>query len=161
MLQIFLPKIKSCSIQFLQAILSSRKRFFWKNEQRGLKLPLWPELSISRVWPQAAQLPRFNEYIPDDWSLEHIKRIERAFFFGVLITLAPEYVEHLVIDIRAQRINQQANRIIRPQAIGVAPEWVTHLLSQPFISGKLLHLLLLIVIISSLLQVVHMVKPVC
>jgi len=54
--------------------------------------------------------------------------------FGILISLAPEYVEHLVLDIRSQRLNQQVNRAHRQQAIGVDQQWVNQLLAQPYIS---------------------------
>ena len=56
--------------------------------------------------------------------------------FGILISLAPEYVEQLVLDIRQQRINQNAGRVVKPQAIAVSNEWVDQLLAQPFISSK-------------------------
>jgi len=54
---------------------------------------LWPELSIGRIWPEAVKLPRFLEHMPSDWQIQNVKKIERNFFFGVLISLAPEYVE--------------------------------------------------------------------
>ena len=108
----------------MQAILTTKKRFFRKYEQRNLKLPLWPELSIARVWPEATQLPRFNEYVPNEWSLASPKKIERDFFFGVLISLAPEYVEQLILDIRSQRIEQNAGKVVQQQAINVSHEWI-------------------------------------
>jgi hypothetical protein len=92
----------------MQAILSKRKRHLKKQEQKGLKLPLWPELSIARIWPEAMQLPQFGEYMPPDWSLEHAKKIERGFMYGVLTTLAPDYVEKIVDKFRRQRFDQQA-----------------------------------------------------
>ena len=95
---------------------------------------MWPELSIARVWPEAHKLPLFAEYMPTEWSLQNQKKIERNFFFGILISLAPEYVEQVVLDIRSQRLNQQAGRVVRPQAINVSNEWVDNLLAQPFIS---------------------------
>ena len=61
----------------MQGILSNRKRYLRKSEHRDLKLPLWPELSIGRLWPEAQQLPRFSEYLPDDWTLQNPKKIER------------------------------------------------------------------------------------
>ena len=89
----------------MQAILANRKRFLRKFEHRDLKLPMWPEISISRIWPEAQRLPRFSEYMPDEWSVQNPKKIERNFMFGILISLAPEYVEQLILDIRSQRIN--------------------------------------------------------
>ena len=45
------------SKQFLQAILANRKRYIRKFEHRQIKLPMWPELSIARIWPEASRLP--------------------------------------------------------------------------------------------------------
>ena len=90
----------------MQKIICGQKRFIRKFEQRNLKLPLWPELSIERIWPNAMLLPSFNEYMPDEWSIANPKKLERAFFWAILISLAPEYVEQLILDIRTQRINQ-------------------------------------------------------
>ena len=38
--------------------------------------------------------------MPSEWNVQQPKKIERNFFFGILISLAPEYVEQLVLDIR-------------------------------------------------------------
>ena len=74
--------------------------------------------------------------MPTEWTLQQAKKIERDFMFGILVSLAPEYVEQLVLDIRQQRINQNAGRVVKPQAIAVSNEWVDQLLAQPFISSK-------------------------
>ena len=74
----------------MQDILNNRKRYFRKQEVRNLKLPLWNELSVARIWPEAQQLPRMREYLPSEWSLQQPKKIQRDFFFSILITLAPE-----------------------------------------------------------------------
>ena len=40
-----------------------------------------------------------KEYMPDEWTVLNVKKIEKKFFMGVLITLAPEFVEQTVLDI--------------------------------------------------------------
>ena len=52
-LQLLLPKKKNCPLRFMQDILTQRKRYLRRFEQRRLKLPKWPELSIARVMPEA------------------------------------------------------------------------------------------------------------
>ena len=74
--------------------------------------------------------------MPSEWGLQNPKKIERDYMFGILIHLAPEYVEHLMLDIRQQCINQNANRVVKPQVIAVTNDWVNQLLAQPFISSK-------------------------
>ena len=83
--------------------------------------------------------------MPSEWSAQNTKKVDRNFFFGILTSLAGEYVEQLVLDLRKQRIEQQASRNARPQNIGVAPQWVDSLLSQPYIPvGKYFEHLMLI-----------------
>ena len=139
MLQIFLPRERQCSLAFLQAILANRKQFYQKNNIRNLRVPLWNELSLDNQWPQAIQLPGFVDHMPDDWIGDGKgprKRRERQYFWAILVTQAPQYVEELIKDCRQQRMQQQQNRINRPQALAVAANWVEPLLSQPFIPGK-------------------------
>ena len=94
----YLPRGKSCPLLFMQQILSNENRVLNKNEVRNLKVPLWPELVVHRIWQQAVQLPDFAEHMPGDWTGNH--KTERPFFYGVLTSLAPEYVEQLIIDCR-------------------------------------------------------------
>ena len=77
----------------MQDILSNRKRYLRKFESRNLKVPLWTELSVARLWPEAHNLPQMEEFLPSDWDLDHPKRIERNFFMGILMHLAPEFLE--------------------------------------------------------------------
>ena len=62
--------------------------------------------------------------MPSEWNVNNTKKIDRDFFFSVLTSIAGEYVEQLVLDIRQQRINQQAGRVVQQQAITVSNEWV-------------------------------------
>ena len=73
-------------------ILSNQKRHFQKGEVKNLKIPLLPELAVSKIWPEATKLAHFLEYMPADWSGTS-KRTERPFFWSILISLAPLYVE--------------------------------------------------------------------
>ena len=83
----------------MQMILSNQKRHLTKGEVRLLHVPLWPELAVKRIWPQAMLLDGFANFMPPDWTGENTKT-ERGFFWGVLSTLAPEYVEALIKDCR-------------------------------------------------------------
>ena len=94
----------------MQDILSNHKRWVKKTATKNIKVPLWTELSVARLWPEAHNLPQFAEHMPSDWDLAHPKRIERNFFMGILVYLAPEFLEHVILDIRSQRINQHAGR---------------------------------------------------
>ena len=66
-----------------------------------MRIPLWPELSIAKIWLQAVKHPQFLRYLPDTWSAT--KKTERHFFWAILVTLQPDYVEQLITDCRRQR----------------------------------------------------------
>ena len=83
----------------MQAILSNGKRHLRKADVRQIKIPLWPELGLSKVFPEAVQLPGFTQHIPEEWMADS-KKAERTFFWAVLMTLAPEFVEELILDVR-------------------------------------------------------------
>ena len=59
-----------------------------------MRVPLWPELSVGRVWPDAISIPGFRDWIPDEWR--EAKRVDRKFFWGILSTEHPQFVEALI-----------------------------------------------------------------
>ena len=76
------------------------KNAYLISDVNQLKVPLVPELSMANIWPKAMQITDFFKYMPDDWANGH-HRTDRAFFFGVLATKAPGFVEQLILDSRA------------------------------------------------------------
>ena len=65
--------------------------------------------------------------MPEDWKGD--SKTERGFFYSVLITLAPEYVDELIKDCRRQRLGLQAARSNEPRVLNVAPDWAEALLA--------------------------------
>ena len=65
--------------------------------------------------------------MPDEWSGN--SKTERTFFWDVLVTLAPEYVEALIKDCRRQRLVAAQDRVNAPRPINVAPNWIEALLA--------------------------------
>ena len=78
------------------------KQVFKGVEMRELHVPLWAELSIDKTWGEAIKYPGFISYIPSEWRGG--KGVDRVFFFGVLASLAPEYLITLIEDCRRQRM---------------------------------------------------------
>ena len=88
-------------MNFMQEILLDVKCVFKNSEVKMLKVPLWPELALMRIWPQAILLPSFRHYMPKEWNGN--KKTERTFFFRILGTLAPDYLQSLIADCRKKR----------------------------------------------------------
>ena len=112
-----------------------------QTQVKQMHVPHWPELSPTKVWAQAILLPDFCNYIPDNWG-PCSKMLERPFFYGVLVTLAPFYVTQLVKvcrEMRAAAVHQ--TRAQKPLAnVKISDLWLDKLLAEGFASSKCCHL---------------------
>ena len=82
--------------------MKKEKAWFSQPQVKQLRVPCWPELSPKQVWHMAKSLPGFLSYMPDTWGPDS-KLLERPFFYGVLITLAPVFVQELIKECREKR----------------------------------------------------------
>ena len=80
------------------------KSVFKNVECRDLHVPLWPELALGKIWNEAMRYPGFANYVPSEWR-EGVGA-DRAFFFAILASLAPDYLVTLIEDCRRQRIGK-------------------------------------------------------
>ena len=124
-------------MDFLQKVMNKKKSVLFQTQVKQLKVPCWPELAPSRVWHQAKFLPDFLSYMPDTWGPTS-KLLERPFFYGVLVSLAPDFVTALIKDCRDKR--RQANNLAKAQkplaGVDIHPDWLKDLLDEPFTSSK-------------------------
>jgi len=98
---VYLPRLQSCPLDFLQAITQGRKSYMYQTGVRQIKVPAWPELATAKIWAQAIQFPGFKDYMPDNCCGD--VRTERPFFYGILTTLCPDFVTTLIKDCRTLR----------------------------------------------------------
>jgi hypothetical protein len=68
---------------------------------KNVVIPKLPELAVHRQWVEAIKLPNFLKFMPDDFNGD--SRTPRAFFYGVLCTLAPMYIKVLLENINELR----------------------------------------------------------
>ena len=129
-----LPRLQACTLRYLQQIMAEEKLFFRETEIKSLNVPLWPELSVKRIFPAAERIIRFGRYIPDDWTAD--KKTERNFFWSILITIAPEFVEQIVTDCRTQRYQRRQDNVREPTNLQISAQWAGWLLAEPFQPSK-------------------------
>jgi len=134
---LYLPRAQNCPLEFLQQILKKEKAVLNQQQVKQLQVPCWAELSPKKVWATAMQLPDFASYIPDSWSADS-KLLERPFFYGVLVSLAPDYVQALIKDCREQRAQLVALAKAEKPLAGVRIDatWMEELLADGFVSSK-------------------------
>ena len=91
----FLPTQEGTKISFLKALLSEEKKAFKSNEIRMIEIPNYPEISVTNLYDDAMSDPDVALYLPSKLQLSN-KLPERNFFFGVLGTLKPEYLNEVI-----------------------------------------------------------------
>ena len=96
-----LPTKQSCPFAFLQELAEKKKKFILRPQVPAFKLPTWPELSVSKLWPIVKQDPAFAAYFPT--QLPKGKLPEKQFFWGVIFTIKPGYAKCLMKDAIEQR----------------------------------------------------------
>ena len=92
-------------VNFLQDIISEQKRYFFKGDVKALanyNIPNYPELAFKVMWKRAESVPGFIDYFPDSWNSEQ-ERVDKRFFWTILVTMNELYVLDLVKDVKRQR----------------------------------------------------------
>ena len=120
----------------IQKILCQQKKVLPLGKVVRLWVPHWPELAVEKIWPEAIKIPQFLDYCPDEWTGT---RVDRCYFWGILCTLATEYVTQLVDDCQAQRNENKRLREVPKDNIQPQEAWLDKLLGTDFIpSGRFL-----------------------
>ena len=91
-----LPLLKNCPLVFIQKIVNGKKLVIFKKNRKSYTVPYWEELSVDKQWDAACTVKDFLRHMPDEWDTA--KKVERAFFWDVLSTLAYDYVDALVTE---------------------------------------------------------------
>ena len=133
-MQLFLPQQGKCTIHFMQQILRDEKLVLDRQFIPNLVIPNWTELGVKTIWPQACKLDTFLRYMPDGWA--GTDKIERKFFFGVLTSIAPMFIQTVINQARQMRYDHKLDRQMPTNQMQISEKWADMLLSQPFYSGK-------------------------
>ena len=122
--------MQCCSLAFLQEIMTNVKKVLRRFEVRQLRVPLWAELGLKKIWDVAMEIPGFVDHVPKEWIKRKSIR-ERGFFWGVLSTIRPSFVKALVHDCHKQRVALRMAREEEPRPVEVSQDWADLLLEHP------------------------------
>ena len=89
-----LPSKKACSLSLLQGFATKQKKWLDRDNVPQHFIPTWPELSISKLWPDVARDPVLKDYFPDKYPKGKLP--EKKFFWGILFAVKPGYAKALV-----------------------------------------------------------------
>ena len=131
----FLPNIQCCTLKFLIQIIKSEKLYYMQTNIKQMYIPQWEELAVKYVWAEAMMHHSFKHYLPDHWSPSN-HQVDRGFFFAILGSVCPEYVNGLISDCRIQRKLRRQQPKAAQSIKSINPMMLRMLLKHDFVSGK-------------------------
>ncbi len=140
-LQLYVPPEKMLNRDFMRQLLTEKKKLLELREVRFVQVPRYDELSVKTFWPLLHAEGGFMQYMPD--PAEDGRLPAREYFWNVLNTLQPAYVQRLIQHANEQRMTAPEDGA-GGEAIEITEEWWDKLTALPFVSqtkGKTLHLL--------------------
>ena len=118
---------------FLKQVLADEKQLLPIVECRFINVPKFDELSVKNIYPLFAEDEQIMRFFPDAYPRE--KGPTRDYFFTVLNTLRPEYVERIIKH--AHKVRYASDQVDnRAYEIQMTTQWLDKLNEEPFISRK-------------------------
>ena len=96
-----------------------------------MKLPLWDEFSVARMWAQAETIDFYRSYMPECWYSGKGRGPERNYVLGIQSTLYTEWLKDAYMDICRKKHAQRAALERQPMQLALTDFWANELLSVP------------------------------
>ena len=132
-MQLYLPPEYMMNKDFLKEVFAEDKELLELKEVSFINVPLFDELSVIKIWPMTKEDKQFMKYFPHKLPKGRVP--DREYFFNILNTLYPVYVQEIIRHANAQR-NSVANDAQARETIEVTDKWWDALNAVPFISCK-------------------------
>ena len=123
------------SKDFLKQVFTGEKTLLKKKDVDYIHVAHFEELSVKNFWGQMKQDKNINIYFQDEYPKERYPC--RDYFFNILNTTYPEYLEQIMKHAATERYSSSGIKQ-KEQAIKANDEWYEALSSMPFISCKYL-----------------------
>lgn len=132
-LQFYLPPENLINKDFLKEVLAGKKELMKKSEIDYIEVPHYEELSVKTLYPMFSKDPAMMCYFPDKYP--EGKRPPREYFFNVLNTVHPNYLEQIMGHANKQRMTAEGDAM-KKESITVSEYWQEQLKSMPYLSCK-------------------------
>ena len=96
-----MPDANCINKDFLKDVLAGKKLLMKKAQVQHITVPHYDELSVKALWPDVKRDPEFTCYFPDSYPAG--KGPPRQYFFDILNTLYPEYLQSMLAHANQQR----------------------------------------------------------
>ena len=118
---------------FLKEVFAEDKELLELKDVKWINVPLFDELSVINIWPMTKEDKQLMKYFPQKLPKGRVPA--REYFFNILNTLYPGYVQEIIRHANAQR-NSVSNDAQARETIEVSDKWWDALNAVPFISCK-------------------------
>ncbi len=118
---------------FLKEVFAEEKDLLKLTDVRWINVPLFDELSVIKIWPMTKEDEQIKMYFPNKLPKGRVP--DREYFFNVLNTFQPVYVDQIIRHANDQR-NSVSNEAQAKETIEVSDKWWNALTASPFISCK-------------------------
>ena len=103
LVQYYLPDETVVTKDFLKEVLAGQKQLMKKADVKAVQVPFYDELSVRRLWPELRKDPIFLSFFPSKYPKD--KGPPREYFFNILNTLHPEYLQQLMAHANQERMS--------------------------------------------------------
>ena len=119
---------------FLKEVLVGQKQLMKKTDVKSVQVPQYDELSVRHLWPEMKKDAHFLSFFPSKYPKD--KGPPRDYFFNVLHTLYPEYLQQLMSN--ANKARMEAGGLgQQSESIRISQFWEEELKALPYLSCKL------------------------
>lgn len=98
-----------------------------------ITVPHYDELSVKALWPHLCKDAEFMQYFPDQYPPG--RGPPRKYFFDILNTLQPEYLQRIMAHASKQRMAADGD-MQKDETIAISKFWEEELKSMPYLSCK-------------------------
>jgi hypothetical protein len=126
------PKAKVTK-DFLKLVFADKKALIPMTQLRPVTVPKYDELSVKNLIADIMTIPELAKFFPAQNYPGCLP--EREYFFNVLNTIDPHYVQALITHAQTKRFadkNPQDN----PNLMEISEHWAKELEASPYISSK-------------------------
>lgn len=132
-MQLYVPPEYMINKDFLKEVLAEDKDLLELKTVRWINIPLFDELSVVSIWPMVKENKQIMRYFPSKLPKGRVP--DREYFFNILNTFQPLYVDQIIKHANAQR-NSVASEAQAKETIEVSDKWWSALNASPFLSCK-------------------------
>ena len=132
-MQLYVPPEYMINKDFLKEVFAEEKELLELKEVKWINVPLFDELSVVNMWPMMKEEKEIMMYFPSKLPKGRVP--DREYFFNILNTFQPLYVDQIIQHANAQR-NSVASDAQTKETIEVSDKWWNALNASPFLSCK-------------------------